>query len=205
MNWKKNPASRWKLYCIIDKNALRGRRPEAMAKSLFRAGVDVVQLRYKNLPSHELLTIAKRISRLARKYGKTLLINDRIDVAGAGGAGGVHLGNGDFPLETAHRLLSSKAIIGKTVHSPEEAKKTRKKKLNYIGVGPIFSTPLKKNLRAKGVGFIKKIKQHTSVPVFAIGGINKRNVKSALRGGAQGVCVARAASGARELMKEMNK
>ncbi|NQU95832.1 MAG: thiamine phosphate synthase [Candidatus Omnitrophica bacterium] len=205
MNSRKNPASNWKLYCIIDKVARRNRSPEATALSLFKTGVDVIQLRYKNLPSYELLAIAKRIRKAAKRYGKTLLINDRIDVAVSSGAEGVHLGSGDLPLETAHRLLGKRAIVGKTVHTPGEAKKIRREKVNYIGVGPIFTTPLKKNLKAKGVGFIKKIKQHTSVPVFAIGGINKQNVKLALGGGAQGVCVARASSHAKALLKEIKK
>ena len=205
MNSRKNPVSNWKLYCIIDKAALGSRSPEEAALSLFKAGVDVIQLRYKNLPSHELLAIAKRMRKSAKRYGKTFLVNDRIDVAASSGAEGVHLGSGDLPPGTAYRLLGKKAIVGKTVHSLKEAKEIRREKVNYIGVGPIFSTPLKKNLKAKGVGFIKKIKQHTSVPVFAIGGINKQNIRLALGGGAQGVCVARASASAMVLLKEIKK
>lgn len=205
MNSRKNPASNWKLYCIIDKAVLGNRSPEEAALSLFKAGVDVIQLRYKNLPSHELLAIAKRVRKFAKRYGKTLLVNDRIDVAASSGAEGVHLGSGDLPLGTAYRLLGKKAIVGKTVHSPGEAKEICREKVSYISVGPIFTTPLKKNLKAKGIGFIKKIKQHTSVPVFAIGGINKQNIKLALGGGAEGVCVARASQGAKALLKEIKK
>ena len=205
MKLKKNPASNWKLYCIIDKSILGRRSPRKMAKILFEAGVDVVQLRYKNYPSYKLTRIAKSIQPLARKYHKTLLLNDRVDAAVAGGARGVHLGSGDFSPGTVYRLLKSKSIIGRTIHKPCETKRLTDSKINYISVGPIFPTPLKKELKKQGIRFIKKIKSRTSLPVFAIGGINKRNVKDVLRGGANGVCVTRAVSQAKEILREIEK
>lgn len=195
----------WKLYCIIDKGVLRGASPQKTAERLFKSGVAVVQLRYKNCPSYKFLRIAKEIQRLARKYGKTLLINDRIDVALASGAKGVHLGSGDLPLRGAYRLLDTKKIIGKTVHSTGEAKKLKCEKIDYVSAGPIFSTPLKKNLKGRGIDFVRKIKKYADFPVIAIGGINKRNAKAVLQTGVEGICVTRAAKEARDILKEIKK
>ena len=211
MNWKKNPASSWKLYCIIDKNIIQGASPERIAQALYAKGVDVVQLRYKNYPSYKLVRIAKKIQGIARKSRKALLINDRIDVALASGAKGVHLGSGDLSLRTAHFLLNPKSIVGKTVHKIKQAKKARNEKAGYVSAGPVFSTPLKKNLRKQGIDFVKKIKKCVSrptgtadLPVFAIGGINKRNVKAVLGAGA-GICVTRAIFEAEDLLKEIKR
>jgi len=164
-----------------------------------------LQLRYKNIPSYELTRIAKKIRGFARKCGADLLINDRADVALASGASGVHIGEGDLPVRAARRLLGSKSIIGKTVHSRGEAKRADFEKVDYVSTGPIFSTPIKRTLKVRGPAFIKKIKKCVSVPVFAIGGINKKNVKSVLRGGADGICVLRGAKHARELLKACKK
>ncbi len=219
MNWKKNPASSWKLYCIIDKNIIEGTAsPQKVAQALYAKGVDVIQLRYKNYPSYKLVRIAKKIQGIARKSKKALLINDRIDVALASGAKGVHLGSGDLSLRTAHFLLNPKSIVGKTVHKIKQAKKARNEKAGYVSAGPVFSTPLKKNLKKQGIAFVKKIKKCVSLPagqagrptgqadlpVFAIGGINKRNVKAVLQSGA-GICVTRAIFEAEDLLKEIKK
>jgi thiamine-phosphate pyrophosphorylase len=95
-------------------------------------------------------------------------------------------------LETARNLLGPEAIIGKTLHSIKDAKKVKNEKIDYVSAGPVFSTPLKKSLRPKGVGFIKKIKRRVSVPLFAIGGMNKENAGDVLKSGADGICVTRA-------------
>ena len=205
MNWKKNPASSWQLYCIIDGETIKHKDPVKIARSLFKSGVEVIQLRYKNYPSYKLVRIAKDIQKVATKLNKFLLIDDRVDVALASGAGGVHLGSGDLPLGTARHLLKPKSIAGKTVHSVSEAKKTQFERPDYVSAGPIFSTPLKKNLKKKGTGFIKRIKKSVSRPLFAIGGINKRNARSVFRSGADGICVTRGIFEARALLREIKK
>ena len=201
MNSKKNPALSWKVYCIIDKKILRA-DPVNFAHSLFKKGVKVLQLRYKNSPSYELVPIAKKIQSRARQYGATLLVNDRVDVALASGAGGVHLGAGDISSQKARMFLQPGAIVGKTVHSSGEARKTKREKIDYVSAGPIFRTPLKKVLKGQGKGFVKRIKRCVSHPVLAIGGINKKNSKDVFRAGASGICVTRAASLAKELLKK---
>jgi thiamine-phosphate pyrophosphorylase len=215
MGLRKNPASDWKLYpvpnsrakvnvgtriwngvyCIIDKGL--------SVKKLFRDGADIVQIRFKNAPSYKLVGIAKELGRIARAKKKALLINDRPDVALAAAATGVHLGSGDFPVTTARRLIGNTMVIGRTVHSVKEAKKLRRAAINYMSAGPIFSTPIKKNLKPRGAGFIKNIKKHVSVPLFAIGGINRFNAREVFENGADGVCVTRAAKDAAGLTREI--
>ena len=205
MKLKKNPALKWKVYCVIDNKVFAHKDPQKMAKDLFKAKVDVIQLRYKNYPSYKLVGIAKKIKKIAQKYRKTLLINDRIDVALASNASGVHLGDGDMSARLARILLNKNPIVGKSIHSKKEAKHTKVENLDYLSTGPIFATPVKKNLKSKGLKFIKKMKKYTDLPVLAIGGINKKNVKKVLSAGADGICVVRASQNAAELAKEVKK
>ena len=204
MNSRKKHASRSKLYCIIDKKVLKGRNAEKIAERLFTQGADVIQLRYKNMPSLEFARIAKKVRRLADKCGKIFLINDRVDVASASAAGGVHLGIGDMPVEVARFLLPPKSIIGKTVHSLKEAAVAEKENIDYVGAGPVFYTTIKKNLAKQGPVFIKKIKKRVSTPVYAVGGINGRNLKKLRESGADGFCVARALFEAKNLVRQLN-
>jgi len=199
MKKKKSHVKNWKVYCIIDNSAKKKKNLECEARNLFLKKVGALQLRYKNMPSYELLPMAKRISKLAKRFQKSFLINDRPDVAFASGADGVHLGEGDMSVETIRRLFGKKMILGKTVHSKNEAKKTKLEKIDYVGVGPIYKTPIKSHLKKRGARFIKEIKKNVNVPIFAIGGINKRNVKDVLIEGADGICVTRACSETKEL------
>ena len=205
MNLKKNPASNWKLYCILEKEFLKTRDPVKTADFLFRSGVKAIQLRYKNFPSYKLLGIAKKIKKLADKYDATLVINDRVDVAAASGFSGVHLGSGDIPISLARFVLEDKSIIGKTIHSINEAKRIKQEKINYVGSGPVFSTPTKRNLKAKGTRFPEEVKENLPFPVFAIGGINRKNVKEVLKRKIDGVCVLRATLDAKGILKEIDK
>jgi len=204
MNSRKNPASNWMLYCILDGEMIKQKKSVNTARFLFKSGVDAVQLRCKNVPSYKLLGIAKKIERLAKQYGKTLLINDRPDVALACGARGVHRGAGDMAVKMIRHLLGPSSVVGKTVHSLAGAKSASVEKIDYVGAGPVFATPLKKALRPKGVNFIRQVKERVPVPVFAIGGINRRNIKSVLQSGADGVCVIRAAKDAKKIIKEIS-
>lgn len=199
MSWKKNPASSWKLYCVIDRNMLKEASIYKAAHYLYKSGADVIQLRLKNYPSQGFIRIAKTLQKIAAKRRKYLLINDRIDVALAAKAGGVHLGQGDMSPDTARFLLGSKPLIGNTVHSTVEARNLRMANIDYLSAGPIYFTPIKKHLRKHGAGFVKKIKSISSLPVFAIGGINTTNARKVISEGADGICVMRAIFKARNL------
>jgi thiamine-phosphate diphosphorylase len=201
MNLKKNPARRWRLYCIIDREVLGRKNIEKLARNLYKKGADVIQLRSKNRPSYELVPVARKIERLARYYGKAFLMNDRADAALASGARGLHLGSGDFPVARALRLLNPGRIVGKTVHSLKEAKDTLREGVHYISAGPVYTTPIKRDLGRRGTHFVREVKRISKEPVFAIGGINKKNVRDVLKTGADGVCVTRASSEAKDLVR----
>ncbi|MFH1594184.1 MAG: thiamine phosphate synthase [Candidatus Omnitrophota bacterium] len=195
--------SNWKLYCIIDSEVIRGNDPVKLADHLFRNGADIIQLRFKNLPSYVLVRLAKTIRRVAAFHKKTLVINDRIDVALASDAHGVHLGSGDFAQGSVLRLLKKKSLIGATVHFVREARNASSKPISYIGAGPVFATPLKRGLKQAGVEFVKRVKKVSRVPVFAIGGINKRNIRDVFESGADGICVARSIFQIKAIKKEL--
>ncbi|MFH1380974.1 MAG: thiamine phosphate synthase, partial [Candidatus Omnitrophota bacterium] len=201
----KNLIKNWKLYCIIDPSVVKGGNPATTVDFLFKNGAKIVQLRYKQEPAYAIVPMAKKIVQLAKKYNKTVIINDRLDVALASRASGVHLGSGDMSIQRAKALLGSSYIIGKTVHSINEAKIAAKEKPDYIGVGPIFATPIKKNLKPKGVAFIGKTKRASGLPTFAIGGINRKNCGKIARSSADGVCVTRAIFSVCDLLEELKK
>ena len=117
----------------------------------------------------------------------------------------VHIGSGDMSIQRAKTLLGSNSIIGKTVHSVREAKKASKEKPDYIGVGPIFATPVKKNTKAQGISFIAKTKRASGLPTLAIGGMNRKNCKKIVKSDADGACMIRAAFYAKDLLMELKK
>jgi len=201
MSSKKNPASDWKVYCIIDGERAKRKDLVKIARRLFEKGIKAVQFRHKNRPSYEIARIAKRIEHLAKMHKGILLINDRPDVAFASGASGVHLGWGDISLSTSRRILGKGRSIGKTAHSLKEAKAAEREKADYIGAGPVYKTPVKRDLRERSLKFIGKVKKHVSVPVLAIGGINRYNAGKVLKKGADGVCLLSAACDAEAILK----
>ena len=206
MALKRNLIKKWKLYCIIDPSVIKGRDPVKTVNFLSKNGVKAVQLRYKHVPTYEIVRMAKKIARNAKKRDKiALMINDRPDAVLASCASGVHLGEGDMSVQAAKALLGPGFIVGKTVHSIREAKIAKKEKPDYIGVGAIFPTPLKKNLKSKGVSSIRKVKIASGLPTLTIGGINKQNCRKVMESGADGVCVMRAVNRFRGLLMELKK
>ena len=202
MDSKKRHILSWKLYSIIDRDFIGGKDPVKVAERLYKVGVKCIQIRFKNSPSYVVAPVAKAIMKIAKRYKSSLIINDRVDVALASSATGVHLGKGDIAINTARRLLSKKGIFGSTVHSLKELKEVRDEKPDYIGAGPVFSTPVKRYLKKKGLHFIKLIRAEAgNIPLFAIGGINGNNIFKVLMTGCDGVCVRRASLEAGNLLK----
>lgn len=173
---------------------------EDLAKKALELGVRLIQLREKKMKDRELLKVAKKLRELTESYDALLIINDRIDLALACEADGVHLGQEDLPLEVARELFDG--IIGVSVHSVEEAREA--KKADYLGAGPVFATTTKEDAKAPiGVDGLKKIILATNLPVFAIGGIKLENVKIVLDCKVAGVAVVSAIAGeSRERAKD---
>lgn len=153
-------------------------------KEAVEAGCKIIQYREKYKNTKEMIDEASEIKRICR--GRAIfLVNDRIDVALAVDADGVHIGQGDMPLETARKLLGADKIIGLTVHNVDEAIEAEKSGADYTGLGSIFDTTTKKDA-GKGIGpsRIREVKNAIKIPVVAIGGINKENCRSVIENGA---------------------
>lgn len=148
------------------------------------AGCKIIQYREKNKETKHMVEEALELKILCEDRA-ILLINDRIDVALAVDADGVHIGQDDMPIEIAQRLLGSHKIIGLTVHNVEEAIEAEKKGADYVGLSPIFMTGTKKDAgEACGTPMITEVKKHISIPVVVIGGINSENIIEVMKAGA---------------------
>jgi thiamine-phosphate pyrophosphorylase len=173
-------------------------------KNALAAGVSVVQYRNKCLNTREMFFEAQKLRRICKKI--TFIINDRVDIALAVNADGVHLGNNDLSYQAARRLLGKKKLIGLTVHTPQEARRAQELGADYLGVSAIFPTQTKPDAgKPAGVTLIKKVKAMVNLPVIAIGGINLGNAGRVLGAGADGLCAISAVVTKPDVKKEIQK
>lgn len=168
------------------------------------AGVEVIQYRCKTGTTRDLCQEAEILKRLCPK--STFLINDRVDVALAVDAHGVHLGQKDMPLPIARRLLGRYKIIGVTVHSLKEARRAEGEGADYLGISPIFATVTKADAGIpSGIRLIKEIKAMVKIPLIAIGGITLGNAPNVVRAGADGLCAISATVCREDVCREIEK
>jgi len=177
------------LYIITDSHLI-GENFEQKIKEVVFSGATVIQLREKNLPFAPFLKRAIKLRKIV-PFKKTLfIINDRVDIAVASQADGVHLGQEDIPLKDARKIMGENKIIGISTHSLNEAIKAEKEGADYVAIGPIFPTSTKADVSLpRGTEIISQIKKAVNIPVVAIGGINEGNVEGVLRAGADGIAV----------------
>lgn len=177
------------LYFITDSKLTRKTVFEDV-KAAIKAGVKIVQYREKEKNTGEMLEEAKKIGKLCKENNVLFIINDRIDVALATDADGVHLGDEDMPYSIARKLLGREKIIGLTVQNIQKAIEAEKVGVDYIGVSPIFETKTKADAgKPVGTELIKEVKGRLRIPFVAIGGINEKNIKSVLKAGAKSVVI----------------
>jgi thiamine-phosphate pyrophosphorylase len=196
MRSKRKPCQDWKLYVITDADAVRGRALSDIVRAAIEGGADVVQLRDKKAPDAELIRAAECLLRVTRPMGIPLIINDRVNVAKASGADGVHLGQGDGSLREARTALGEDAIIGRSTHSREQALSAEAEGFDYIGVGPVFQTPTKPLVEPVGLELVRFAAENLRIPFVAIGGIDASNVEKVRQSGARAAAVVRAVMGA---------
>lgn len=155
-----------------------------------QGGVQVVQLRSKKKTTDEFLKIARPVHKLTTSYHTLFIINDSVQVAYEIDADGVHLGQGDLPVDQARKFLGPKKIIGVSTHTLEEARDAERKGVDYIGVGTVFPTASKDDIRGViGTTGLMEIRKDTKLPIVGIGGIDLTNVASVLAAGADGIAV----------------
>ncbi|MEK7701572.1 MAG: thiamine phosphate synthase [candidate division NC10 bacterium] len=184
------------LYVILDRAAARGRDLDAILEAVIAGGCRLVQLREKEWPSGRLLPLAERLAARCRRAGVTFIVNDRLDLALAAGADGVHLGQDDLPPRAARPLLRPGMILGRSTHSLAEARQARDDRADYIAVGSMFATATKPDFQLVGPELVRQIRLETALPVIGIGGITPETAGEVIRAGADGIAVISAVCGA---------
>lgn len=177
-----------KIYLVTDEKACNGKDLYKCIEEAIKGGTGIVQLREKNISTKDFYEKALKVKKICKSYGVLFIINDRLDIAQAVEADGVHLGQSDMPIEKAREILKNKFLIGATARNVEEAKRVELSGADYIGSGAIFGTSTKDNAKKLEVEDLKEIVNSIRIPVFAIGGININNVGSLKNIGLQGIC-----------------
>jgi thiamine-phosphate pyrophosphorylase len=154
-------------------------------------GLKLVQYRSKDADDVERWQEAQALSDLCRRYDALFIMNDRVDIAVAVDADGVHLGQNDLPIAVARRILGNDKIVGRSTTNPTEMAKALAEGANYIGVGPVYETPTKAGKAASGLEYVRYALANSPVPWFAIGGIDANNISDVVGAGAPGVAVVR--------------
>jgi len=191
----------FKLYVIIDSKSANGRDLAGLAAEAVKGGADIIQLREKDAAAREIIGLGRAIKKAITVVSKDALfiINDRPDIAFACGADGVHIGQDDIPPDAARAVMGKDRILGISTHSLEQALAAREDGADYIGVGPVFSTPTKPGYKAVGLGLVSEVRKAVDTPFVAIGGISADNIDQVIDAGARRIAVVRAVCGANDV------
>ncbi len=163
-----------------------------IVEAALQGGLTILQYRDKETDDSIRLNYAYKLRQLCAKYGALFIMNDRVDLALAVDADGVHLGQQDIPIVLARQMLGPQKIVGRSTTNPEEMQKAIKEGADYIGVGPVYDTPTKPGKTAAGLEYVRYASQNCPIPWFAIGGIDLNNINQVLAAGADRVAVVRA-------------
>lgn len=163
-----------------------------IVEASLQGGLNLVQYRDKNTDDNIRIANAYKLCQLCHRYNALFIVNDRIDLALAVNADGVHLGQQDMPIAIARQLLGPQRIIGRSTTDPDEMDRAIAEGADYIGVGPVFETPTKPGKSAVGFDYVRHASQNSPIPWFAIGGIDANNINDVLSAGAERVAIVRA-------------
>jgi len=178
------------VYLVTDRSLCLNRTLTDVILQAVQGGVAYVQLREKDISTRLFVEEAMAIKKILKPHSVPLIINDRVDVALACGAEGVHIGQEDMPYEIARKLIGPKAIIGLSVENWTDVEESQKLDVDYIGVSPVFPTPTKTDTKeAWGLAGLAKIKSFSRHPLVAIGGINEANAGEVISAGANCIAV----------------
>lgn len=183
------PAIDYSIYLVTDEACLHGRPLLECVEEALAAGVTLVQYRAKAADGGVLYAEACKLKELCDKYSVPLIINDRLDIALAVGAAGVHLGQDDLPCAVARRLLGEDFIIGVSAHNPAEAVQAVSEGADYLGCGAVFGTATKHDVAKLGLENLRAIRKAVAVPMVGIGGITADNYAEVLATGADGAAI----------------
>ena len=183
------PVIDYSIYLVTDEACLHGRPLLECVEEALAAGVTLVQYRAKAADGGVLYAEACKLKELCDKYNVPLIINDRLDIALAVGAAGVHLGQDDLPCAVARRLLGEDFIIGVSAHNPAEAVQAVSEGADYLGCGAVFGTATKHDVAKLGLENLRAIRKAVPVPMVGIGGITADNYAEVLATGADGAAI----------------
>lgn len=177
------------LYFITDSTGFTEEEFLCRVEQALKGGVTLLQVREKNKTTREYIALAEKVHKIAQKYNVPMIIDDRIDVAMAVNAEGVHLGQSDMPVDTARRILGEKVIIGATAKTVPQALEAYRNGADYLGTGAIYPTTTKVKTVLTSVDTLREVVKAVPIPVNAIGGLNKDNMHILEKTGIAGVCV----------------
>lgn len=181
---------RLRLYLVTDEASLRGRTLADVVLAAIDGGVTCVQIREKRLDARDFYAKARALMELLAPRAIPLVVNDRVDIALACGAHGVHLGQSDLPVHRARELLPAHVFIGWSVESDDDVERARDLPVDYLGVSPVFATPTKTDAAAPwGLEGLRRVRARTALPLVAIGGVNAGNAADLLDAGADSLAV----------------
>ena len=207
------PTPDFDLYLVTDRGMTQGRDLLWVLQQALDGGVKGIQLREKDLVGRELFFLAEAARKLTQRYHALLLINDRIDIALAVDADGVHLSTASIPIESARALLGRQQLLGASTHSLEEAQEAERNGADFVVFGPVYFTPSKASYGSpQGLAALKKVVEKLSLPIYAIGGIKLENIADTRRTGVRGVALISAVMSAadpenatKEILKLFNR
>ena len=177
------------LYAILDPDQILRRSVDQVLDQLLASRIEWLQLRVKALPPSDFFELARRVRAATRERGCKLIVNDRVDIALAVDADGVHLGQEDLPLRAGKKLIGGK-IVGISTHDLDQARTAEREGADYIGFGPMFGTFTKNTgYDARGVEMLEQIRAAVKLPIVAIGGINEHNVRQVWSAGANAAAI----------------
>ncbi|KQS33482.1 thiamine phosphate synthase [Dyadobacter sp. Leaf189] len=184
------PEENVQLYLVTDEAACMGRDLYWVVEEAVQGGVTMVQLREKTLSTRAFIERAKRLKEVLQPYNVPLIINDRVDVALAADADGVHVGQSDMPYEILNQMLPASKIIGLSVESEADLMEAAQWDVSYLGLSPLYATPTKTDTKNPwGIEGLRRAVTQTKHSLIAIGGINFMNAEEVIRNGAGGIAV----------------
>ncbi len=186
--WRKHPD--YRVYLVTDRELCLGRPLEEVVLRAVAGGATMVQLREKQADSRDFLELTRLLVRELHGRGVPLIVNDRADIALAGGAAGLHVGQSDLPPRDARAIMGADAIIGLSVENMTQLEEAQTLDVDYLGVSPIWATPTKTDTaRPWGLDGLSQARRHSRLPLVAIGGIHAGNAAQVVAAGADGLAV----------------
>ena len=179
----------YSLYLCTDRRLMTSPTIEASVESALRGGTTVIQLREKDCSSREFYELGLRVKKITERYNAPLIINDRVDIALAVGAAGVHVGQGDLPCKVVREIVGPDMIVGVSAATLDEAVQAEEDGADYLGVGAMYATATKTDTRPVSMEELLKIRAAVKIPIVVIGGINKQTLGNFKGTGVKGLAV----------------